>query len=88
MSELPAEVQAVKSELLAAGYVEVPGFDSYCGQVSIEREAGARVASEGIVVADEKGRPVPHPALEVQRKAQAEMRAWVPRLRIRRVSSR
>ncbi len=87
MSSLPASAQAVKDELLAAGFVEIPGFDAYCGQVAIERDAAGRVAAEGIVVADAKGQPVPHPALEIQRKAQAEMRAWVPRLRKRRVSA-
>lgn len=87
MSELPPGVRLVKDELLSAGLVEVPGFDAYCGQVAIEREAAQRVAREGIVVADAKGNPVPHPALEIQRKAQAEMRAWVPRLRKRRGST-
>lgn len=81
MSSLPPATQAVRDELLAAGYQEVPGFDAYCGQVAIERDAAARIAAEGLVVADAKGTPVPHPALEIQRKAQAEMRAWVPHLR-------
>lgn len=78
---LPPDVQAVRDELIAAGYPDVPGFDAYCCQVAIERDAAARIAAEGLIVADVKGTPVPHPALEVQRKAQAEMRAWVPHLR-------
>lgn len=81
MHELPASVQAVKDELIAEGFAVIPGFDAYCAQVAIERDAGGRVASEGIVVANAKGEPVPHPALDIQRKAQAEMRAWGPRLR-------
>lgn len=81
MYELPAAVKAVKDELLTAGYREIPGFDAYCAQVAVEREASSRVATEGIVVADAKGQPIPHPALEIQRKAQAEMRAWTPHLK-------
>ncbi len=77
-------MQAVKDELIAAGFFDIPGFDAYCAQVHVERDAGARVASEGLIVADSKGNPVPHPALEVQRKAQAEIRAWGPRLKVRR----
>ena len=40
--------------------------------------ARTRIAEEGILVADEKGRPVPHPAIAVERSAAAEMRAWLP----------
>lgn len=76
----PPPVQAVKDELLADGYAEIAGFDAYCAQVVIERDAGQRIAEEGIVIADPKGLPIPHPALEIQRKAQAEIRAWVSRL--------
>ena len=83
---MPTAIQSVKDELLAAGYAEIPGLDAYCGQVVIERDAAARVADEGLVVADAKGTPVPHPALEIGRKAQAEIRAWSPRLRKHRAS--
>lgn len=73
---LPERIQAIWLSLVADGAIPGPGFDAYCGQVAIERDCAARVAREGVITADAKGNPVPHPALEVQRKAQAEVRAW------------
>lgn len=61
-----------------------PDLEAYCVQVARMRDAQARVDVEGIVVADEKGRPVPHPALAIERAAQAEVRAWADRFRPRR----
>ena len=40
-------------------------------------DARARIDRDGLVVADEKGRPVPHPALAIERGASAEMSRWV-----------
>lgn len=57
-------------------HVEGPDLEAYCGQVATLREAEARVAREGMIVAGAKAEPIPHPALEVARKAQAEIRAW------------
>ncbi len=73
---LPESVAVVWGELVAAGYLPGPGFDAYCGQVAVERDAAARVAREGLIVVDAKGNALPHPALEVQRKAQVEIRSW------------
>ncbi len=53
-----------------------PAFEAYCVQVARMRDAQARIDAEGIVVADEKGRPVPHPAIVLEKQAQAEVRAW------------
>ena len=85
---LPPAASDVWDELVAQGYRPGPGFDAYCGQVAIERDCAARVLGEGVVVADEKGRPVPHPAIEVQRKAQVEIRAWGREFAPRPVRSR
>ena len=73
---LPEQTRAIWVGLVEAGAHPGPGFDAYCGQVAIERDCASRVMREGVVVADAKGAPVPHPALVVQRKAQAEIRAW------------
>lgn len=54
---------------------------AYCVQVARARDAQARIDREGLVVADEKGRPIPHPAVAIERAAQAEVRAWAPKLR-------
>lgn len=79
--ERPAAVEAVRAELLAQGYKDIPGLDAYCAQVAIERDATARILREGLVIADAKGQPVPHPALEVQRAAAASIRAWQSELK-------
>jgi hypothetical protein len=41
------------------------------------RDAQRRITAEGIVVADAKGNPCPHPALAVEKQAQGEVRAWL-----------
>lgn len=65
---------------------EGPDLEAFCVQVARMRDAQARVDSEGLVVADEKGRPVPHPALAIEKAAQVEVRAWADRFRPRRRS--
>lgn len=61
-------------------------FEAYCGQVARLREAQRRVSIEGLVIADPKGNPVPHPAIQIEKQAQAEIRAWgtkfMPRRRV------
>jgi len=58
----------------------VADVEAYCDQVARMRDAAQRVQAEGLIVSDEKGRPVPHPALIVERLAGAEVRAWSQRL--------
>lgn len=54
---------------------------AYDAAVTEWQRARAMIDADGIVVADEKGRPVPHPALAVERSASAEMRAWMAEVR-------
>jgi len=60
---------------------EGPDLESYCVQVSRMRDAQARIDREGLVVADAKGNPIPHPALAIEKAAQVEVRAWADRFR-------
>ena len=60
-----------------------PDLEAYCVQVARMRDAQKRIDAEGLVVADEKGRPVPHPAIAIEKVAQAEVRAWGQRFRPR-----
>lgn len=53
------------------------GLEALCGQVHRQREAEGRIATEGMVVQDAKGNPVPHPALAIERQAQTEIRKWM-----------
>jgi len=75
-----AEVKA-RWDAAGADFARVagPDLDAYCGQVAIVRETAERVSAEGTVIADAKGNPVAHPAVEIGRKAQAEVRAWAGR---------
>lgn len=61
--------------------VNRPAFEAYCVQVARLRDAQARIDREGLVVADEKGRPVPHPAIVIEKAAQAEIRAWATQIK-------
>ena len=40
------------------------------------RDAQARLAAEGSIIADPKGVPIPHPAIAIERAAQDEIRKW------------
>ncbi|MGB4835345.1 MAG: P27 family phage terminase small subunit [Nostocoides sp.] len=53
--------------------------EAYCGQVALLRECQERVSAEGVIIAGPKGEPMPHPAVEIGRKAQVEIRAWAHR---------
>lgn len=60
---------------------EGPDLEAYCVQVSRMRDAQTRIDREGLVVADAKGNPIPHPALAIEKAAQVEVRAWADRFR-------
>ena len=49
--------------------------EAYCVCVARMRDAQARVDAEGLIIADEKGRPIPHPALVIERACRAELKA-------------
>ena len=51
-------------------------FEAWLGQVARLRAAQRAIAKDGLIVADTKGAPMPHPALEIERKAQTELRTW------------
>ena len=76
---LSAEAKRVWVELVeAAGTdrIEGPDLEAYVGQVLILRDARKRIAKEGLITADPKGFPVPHPAIAIERAAQDEIRKW------------
>lgn len=76
--DLPEDVQSVwdqQIELLGDQSAGVE-LESYCGQIARLRDAQRRLGAEGSVIADAKGNPIPHPALAIERVAQAEIRSW------------
>lgn len=48
------------------------------------RDASRRVDEEGAIVADERGNPAPHPALQIEERAQAQIRAWLKQFELHR----
>jgi P27 family predicted phage terminase small subunit len=83
-AHLSPEAAAVWAELvteLGGIPVNTAAFGAYCVQVARLRDAQGRIDREGLVVADEKGRPVPHPAIAIEKAAQAEIRSWADRIK-------
>lgn len=81
---LAADVATVWLELVAEGLPAGPQLEAYAGQVARMRDAQNRIAEEGAVVQDARGNPIPHPALAIERAAQAEVRLWSDKLRLPR----
>ena len=49
-------------------------IEAYAVCVARMRDAQGRVDREGLIVADEKGRPIPHPALAIEKSCRAELK--------------
>lgn len=58
-----------------------PDLEAYCAQVALQRDLRTRIAGEGSIIADERGRPEPHPAIALERAAQKEIRDWGDKFR-------
>jgi P27 family predicted phage terminase small subunit len=78
-AELPAHLEAIRRELVGQVAQDIPpaAMEAICVQIHRMRTAQQRISEEGIVVADPKGSPVPHPALAVEKQASAELRTWL-----------
>lgn len=76
---------AVWDEVIAQhhepGKIAGPDLEAYCCQVALQRDLRARIADEGTIIADERGRPEPHPAIALERAAQKEIRDWGDKFR-------
>lgn len=60
-------------------------LEAYCVQVARMRDAQARIDREGVLIADSKGLPAPHPALAIERAASADVaKGWAALKKIRR----
>ena len=86
---LPEAVAKVWNEVVDAygddaDKITGPALEAYCGQVATLRDCQARIAREGLVVADPKGLPIEHPAVRLERAAQDEIRKWGDQFRPRR----
>lgn len=57
--------------------IQSSGLEALCAQVYIVRDAQKRISEEGLVIADARGNPAPHPAIAIQKAASAEIRQWL-----------
>lgn len=60
--------------------IPVGVLDVYCALIADVRDAQARIETEGetLIVADAKGAPSPHPAVEVLTRCSRELRDLAP----------
>lgn len=82
-------VASIREEILKAygegsEVIDGPDLEAYCGQVARLRDAQERLANEGLIIADPKGFPIPHPAIAIEKSAQDEIRKWGNAFRPRR----
>lgn len=83
---MTTDVKEIRQEILDSygeGSERIDGADleAYAGQIATLREAQARIATEGLIIADPKGNPIPHPAIAIERTAQDEIRKWGSRFK-------
>lgn len=76
---LPGHIATIWDELSdnVVEWIGNAGLEALCGQVHRLRQAELRISDEGMVVQDAKGNPMPHPALAIEKQAQAEIRSWI-----------
>ncbi|MDK8637520.1 P27 family phage terminase small subunit [Corynebacterium imitans] len=70
---------SVISESSNPALIAADELAAYCNQVVLERDCARRVREEGTIVADERGRPIPHPAIAVGRQAALDVKNWAER---------
>lgn len=84
-ARLDAEASAVWREVVEQHHeperIVGPDLEAYCAQVALQRDLRERIAAEGTIIADERGRPEPHPAIALERAAQKEIRDWGDKFR-------
>lgn len=56
-------------------------LEVYAVAVARQRGAQSRIDTEGIIIANPKGDPIPHPALAIEKASSAEIRASLTQLR-------
>jgi hypothetical protein len=77
MSTLSDVIDEVMKELgNRAAMIHSAKIEAYAGQIVRMRDAQRRIDEEGLIVPDSKNHPVAHPAFEIERKAQDEIRKW------------
>ncbi len=73
---LTEEQKKIWEELAEADYEPSPKLEALTVQISRMREAQRRIDADGLIVSDEKGRPMKHPAIEVETESQRLVFKW------------
>lgn len=53
-----------------------PEFEAYCGTIVRLRDAQRRIKDEELIVPDPRNNPVAHPAFQIERQCNEELRKW------------
>ena len=56
---------------------ENQALDAYAMALAAFRVSSSKIMREGLIVADEKGRPSPHPAMSIQKSSSADIERWL-----------
>lgn len=84
MSGLSERAQAVYDRTVKGKRLNPSDDDlcrAYCTLVARLEDARERIDRDGAIVADERGRPVKHPALDIERAAAADLMKLQPMIR-------
>lgn len=81
MSRLDEIVAGLVGDVSLLGQADRDVVSAYAAAVCRCEDARRSVDADGVIVADGRGQPVPHPGLAIERSAGAEMRAWYPLVR-------
>jgi phage terminase small subunit len=73
---LTEEQKAAWEELIEQEYEPSPKLEALAVQISRMREAQHRIDVDGLIVEDERGTPVKHPAIEIEKEAQKLVFKW------------
>ena len=84
-ASLPEHLSSIWDEVVSDVRDDIGccGLEALCIQVHRLRVAQAKVTDEGVIVASEKGTPMAHPGLEIEAKAQREIRMWLEKFGVR-----
>lgn len=80
-AHLPEAILVEYDRIMAEWPDEVPApygprFEAFLGQIARLHEAQRLIDKDGLIVPDLKGNPMAHPAIAIEKAAQAEVRAW------------
>lgn len=71
------ELQELNGNRSDVRKLKPPALEAAAVQMGRMRDAQKRIDEEGLIIADPKGNPIPHPALSIERAAHEALRKWL-----------